>query len=774
MKPTILIFCLLALNAPLLSAQNEAVYSSKEFLNRYGERIPAPAFSPTMDLSSLSLEDLRHLRALPLARKGYLFREADIRAWFQGKDWYQPVWWDARMDFRLTREEEDFVARVDRRIEELRTRNFVTRNAIRVPHLANAINLSQFDSIPRPLLEKLEVHGFAIVPGQDEQLFHVYEENDYQLTPNFVTTDVFLQLFHMYFDFLLRRIEEQRLVPALDAFSRALVSGATPALTGSGSPLVKRAAARVVVHAAVAATLLGKGKAPKVPPALASVVKTEVARVKAANARGSDFLDNELFDYTAFIPRGHYTRSEALKRYFRAMLWMQRAPLYLDSEEGLVATALMASIVKSQPKIRDLYTSIAEPLTFIAGAPDNLSLVEAMSQLDGTTVVEKELPLYRYRLLAKDPERIKAKGSDALVEKMVARPRLLVFAQRYSPDAEVLQRSVHVKRDPKPLRPFPKGLDVFAALGWTAATDILLTEIKEAESWPAFPDTLGVLRTTFASYPSWEANIYNLWLSGIAGLRIIDDRAQPVMHTPAWQKRCLNTALAAWTGLKHDFALYSKQAEVAECGGEEPPPPPVTVGYVEPALPFWIRSEQLMEKTRELLTRFGWWTGDVKAVSTAIRETAGFLRLISEKELRNERLKDKEYETIRLMGSTIDQLTRQVMGVVDWGTVVGPDRSIALVTDVFTNGDLCLQEAVGLGNSLYVLVEIDGWITLTRGAVYSTYEFIQPTQERLTDERWQQRIEEGDLPDLPNWIREILAPVKPLEPAEGSSYSSGC
>jgi phage-related protein len=49
------------------------------------------------------------------------------------------------------------------------------------------------------------------VPAQHEQLFHVYEQNDYSCFPSFVTTDLYLQLFHLYFDCMLREIEENKL-----------------------------------------------------------------------------------------------------------------------------------------------------------------------------------------------------------------------------------------------------------------------------------------------------------------------------------------------------------------------------------------------------------------------------------------------------------------------------------------------------------------------------------------------------------------------------------
>ena len=62
-------------------------------------------------------------------------------------------------------------------------------------------------------------NGFAIVPAEHNQLFHVYEKNDYADFPSFVTTDLYLQLFHLYFDCVLRDVEEKHLDSLMIVFS---------------------------------------------------------------------------------------------------------------------------------------------------------------------------------------------------------------------------------------------------------------------------------------------------------------------------------------------------------------------------------------------------------------------------------------------------------------------------------------------------------------------------------------------------------------------------
>ena len=75
-----------------------------------------------------------------------------------------------------------------------------------------------------------------------------------------------------------------------------------------------------------------------------------------------------------------------------------------------------------------------------------------------------------------------------------------------------------------------------------------------------------------------------------------------------------------------------------------------------------------------------------------------------------------------------------------------------------------------------MVVEIDGCLYLTRGAVLSYREFIQPIDEqRLTDEEWQQQLEKNARKGVPEWMKPILVPLKKLPEAnEEYFYSSGC
>ena len=67
-----------------------------------------------------------------------------------------------------------------------------------------------------------------------------------------------------------------------------------------------------------------------------------------------------------------------------------------------------------------------------------------------------------------------------------------------------------------------------------------------------------------------------------------------------------------------------------------------------------------------------------------------------------------------------------------------------MVADVAT-GNRCAatlsKKAPGRIMEVYVVVPVEGKLVLTRGGIYSQYEFVQPTSDRLTDEQWRQRLD---------------------------------
>lgn len=436
-----------------------------------------------------------------------------------------------------------------------------------------------------------------------------------------------------------------------------------------------------------------------------------------------------------------------------------------------------------QTPLIELYQHIYTPLTFLMGEADNLSIFDIARILEKNNAIHIEDALTAGQIekvnqtlieLAKHKNNIKPQ-----IE-ITCRDKINFMPQRYLSDNEVTQKLVDV--NPNSQRAYPKGLDVFAAFGTGTAESLLIDFYKEPNNWSEYSKELQQLKDKFKTSKSTQLSVYELWMKSLLIMQQTDKNNPGFMQTPEWGYKNLNTALASWAELKHDAILYGEQPMAAECGGAGPPDP-IVVGYVEPNLPFWRKMENILQATRLILQQNDCMTDDLKGKTDQLNDYVTFLIQVTEKELRGEKLTEPEYRTLEYMGSSIEYFTLSVVApdlhLDDWSLVQGPDKSIAIVADIYTrnirgcNKNGILHVATGNANNIYVVVEIEGNLYLTRGATFSYYEFVQPLGTRLTDEEWQKMLEEKKAPAVPEWMKSILIEKEP-HVDERVFYSSGC
>lgn len=756
------------------------------------------------DISHLSFQELRLLRSYPYAIHGYHFMEADINAFFSANTkWYNnlvnDIYWDAEEgkgkfaesyeEVNLTPEEKAFVDRIDARMTELRQHQFIQRDSYYLGNTNNIVNLFQFKDIDKEILEKLQQNNFVITKGNNLQLFHAYEENDYRQVPNFITTDLYLQAFHMYFSYILKSLEKQHIIPTLEMLCHSFNAACIKLAEQTEDESLKDMAEHAATFYAIPYYLL-TNKTLTVPSKYETEYQEEIEHINKQEDNFSDFLSykDAYFPYSLFKPRGHYTREPQLQAYFKAMMWLQTACFCREQQEQLKRSIFQAAVLctyKSidQTPLIKLYQHIYTPLTFLMGEADNLSIFDIARILEKNNAIHIEDALTAGQIekvnqalieLAKHKNNIKPQ-----IE-ITCRDKINFMPQRYLSDNEVIQKLVDVNSNSQ--RAYPKGLDVFATFGTGTAESLLIDFYKEPNNWSEYSKELQQLKDKFKTSKSTQLSVYELWMKSLLTMQQTDKNNPGFMQTPEWGYKNLNTALASWAELKHDAILYGEQPMAAECGGAGPPDP-IVVGYVEPNLPFWRKMENILQATRLILQQNDCMTDDLKGKTDQLNDYVTFLIQVTEKELRGEKLTEPEYRTLEYMGSSIEYFTLSVVDpdlhLDDWSLVQGPDKSIAIVAGIYTrnirgcNKNGILHIATGNANNIYVVVEIEGNLYLTRGATFSYYEFVQPLGTRLTDEEWQKMLEEKKAPAVPEWMKSILIEKEP-HVNERVFYSSGC
>lgn len=767
-----------------------------------------------MDITGLPLSDLRVLRNAPAAQKGFPFKDSYLRGIYKSTSWYDSLMWafdvkveDAQIqskegeewrDFyyrtideahllNYTEQELAFMKRLKERETELMTQNFQVEEGLRV-NMGNLVNPTQLKDFDTLLCQRLAEEGFAIVPADHEQLFHVYEKNDYNEFPNFVTTDLFLQVYHLYIDCMLRELEQYQLLQLMTDFSKEMRDIMAANYDGSPDDSEEgRIAWRNRQFFDVALHLFTGKSMENV-----SNYRTEQEEIdkclKAENNFSGLLMDYQgtEFPYSLFRARGHYTRSDALKRYFHGMMWLQTASLGTQHDTEVKQAVMMAFAMKNSKSARQKYDKINNLITFLMGKPDNLSLIQVISEVEKTGKSQEEL-VNDEKAIAKLTATLNEIGNKQTrirpKYENTSHNKICVMPQRYQPDGEVLQEMVDYDNRPTK-RATPKGLDVFAAMGVSAAEQILIEEKCE---WKDYTANLTKMKKRMSEV-DWKETIVTQWMNT---LKVMNDKDKSqklpyFMMNPEWSKKDLNAALASWAELKHDAILYAKQPMGAECGGGGLPEP-VVKGYVEPNVNFWEKAIELLDNTEKLLKEQDMLTEKISNTTERLRDEASFLLKVSKDELAGKTLTDEVNDQIEIIGSVFENISLDLIREPDqylmgWNNVEGADRKVALVADVYTANaknnpnKSILFEAVGNADEIYVVVEIGGYLYLTRGAVLSYREFQQSIEEpRLTDEEWQQMLEKNPRKGVPEWMKRIIVPLnKQPEVNEEFFYSSGC
>ncbi len=651
----------------------------------------------------------------------------------------------------------------------------------------------------------LEQNGFAIIehdfglfdPNRDD-IVKPYEYLRDKEVPLFVTADTLLHLYHIQFDETLKDIEEREFIEDINDLTTALLDDAL-SLHEQYTGDLKEAAKRNIAYLAVAKKLIDPNA--RVPLLVNDLVAAELAKIDAHEG----FSESDIFiykeDYSQYVPRGHYTRSEQLKRYFRTLMWYGRIAFLLKGAENwgpmgeafisiedakiqtLQAVLLAKSIENIQVAQRsglDVWDRLYSVTAFYVGLADDLAPYEYLDTLNKIfgsdfepAILENENIFFHLKTelsLLRSPQIYGGTGdiwinppvtSEALDEVLDKTKGMRLMGQRFIPDSYMFQHLVFPdvleyigNAEPKPFtygaqgdRCYPRGLDVMAILGSDRAKDIL---IEDGDTdYINYELSFNELKDQFDAFElaDWNRNLYWSWLYSLQALIEGFGEGYPnFMRTQAWQERELNAALASWTQLRHDTILYAKQSYTP---GRTSITPKVT-GYVEPVPEFYGRLLALTQMTRLGLT--GLDVLSAQAADRLINLETILERLIeiANKELTNQLLSEQDYEYIKDFAKTLEGA---VLGVEETGL------KTTLIADVHTYSYEALVVEEAVGNVDLIVAAFpgpDGSILLAAGPVLSYYEFKHPMSDRLTDEAWRNLLTSPDRPERPEWYAPLM------------------
>ena len=595
----------------------------------------------------------------------------------------------------------------------------------------------------------LAKNGFVVTTRFYHRIFGPYLDKN---LPHFVTADSVHRTYHVLFE---EHLKEMERVIAGDAATLAAAMRAAleqqPLDVVAGGVLAEEAeAARMmaIAYFQVAEALLSAEESGEALPETAGA---ELALIASAAGVAHSPLFRRDVDYSQFKPRGFYTESPELRRYFRAMSWFGNGAFLLSSPRDTLAALMIARAMMDTPVARECWQHIDQVYTAFLGPCDDLTPVEYANRLSSLGLLASK------EALASAMETLRVELRDPTINSMVLSPLQMAdwaaaskgmrfMGKRYLPDSAIFMDLT----DPAvPGRGFPTGLDIMAANG-SARAAALIAGTREG-THPAYVAGAERAAARLAAIKADENTQYAAFLRVAETLHAPPEpNAAPFAKTAAYADKNLMTSLAAWASTRHAWMLHAKHSSMSRGASIDEPPP----GYVEPNPAFFDAMKELASRTKLLFTNAG--RVDLERFNSfeSLLEDLG---VIVGKELAGQSLNHRDLFIIQEYGFRIAALqgfhtNSRIDHAFPW---------MALVADVHTEhaSGQCLEVATGGAMPIYVVLEHEGIPYLHVGGVYSYYEFIQPIGERLTDEEWRSQWDRGEAPAPPAWTSSFLAGV---------------
>lgn len=630
-----------------------------------------------------------------------------------------------------------------------------------------------------------------------EMFYRIYNHD----LPVYISSDAVLHAWHRTYDAMLEELEESYLHESLNDLLTSMANQLPKVQQEYGKGIMEESVKDADYFLAVARSLL-QGSPAKThlnqEPRLAKTLE----RIEQLGAE-KFYLFGKIreIDFSQFKVRGHYENSELLKKYFKAMMWCGRTDMRVaggneenatgSSPRELGGALVLLDLLQKAGKFEQ-WQQFDQIIQTFVGKTDSMTFAHLkgiakkagiqspgqIKKLEDLTAIQKDILAGKIGMqhIRGDIVYSSPFGTDK-----AELPRsFTLLGQKFVMDswttAKVVTDDV-IWDDVRVQRRIPSCLDVaFAVFGNDQTVPLLVQRMsnpkgKKFRDGLNYQHNLAAVRNILDSQDKkvWDENIYMNWLSTVRELSepTTDAKYPEVMRTKEWAMKTLNTQLASWAQLRHDTILYVKQSYTAGAKCFYP------AGYVEPVPHFWIRLEKMANSAAKLIeqTPFGPHQVLQKKQATFLLNFAkqvAVLNGIAVKELDQKPLSAAEtkflQEVVRIKhGSGTTVYNGWYPGLFYKG---GNDcaKWDALVADVHTDvpapilGDPGCVLTQGVGNIDLLMIAIDNGKDkmVYAGPVLSHYEIEMPAYKRKADSEWRKDINEGNLPQRPEWTEGYL------------------
>lgn len=433
---------------------------------------------------------------------------------------------------------------------------------------------------------QLKRDGILVTNKAYKQIFQAYIENPRP----FITSDSLLNAYHVLFEESIRNLEKRQAV-----LLRKLVYSLYKKLEDKKIN-EEFFFTQKLFHQAVQRDKLVIGIALKLfepdfkleDSMLNKLAEIEITKINKAKGismpewLGKSSEDFTGIDYSRFKVRSFYSKSECLKRFFKATAWLQAVPFKVKKDVDLLAFMILQQCwyaLTSDYHIKPKYYNYFKPYSQLLGKQDGVGITSSLKKRN--VYNENDLKSYRKKLLNSKKTSLINDSIRFTHLSKVGIEELRILPARRTPSAILFSFTT----DTRLVRQtFPNGLEVCALLGSNFATKQLTEDVKK------------IIKKKKNLISSNNYTLYERYLNTLKTLFNNKHNSIPAfMKTKSWKIKSCNTVLGAWAQMRHTWALQAKQNAQYLCVIEG------DSGFVEPSVEFWGHMAKLCELTRRTL-----------------------------------------------------------------------------------------------------------------------------------------------------------------------------
>jgi len=552
-------------------------------------------------------------------------------------------------------------------------------------------------------------------------MFDLYRQNRMLGIPNQITEDFLLLSYSMISEQAVADVETGKDLPGLTELMDHLTAGAAKAGDSEAAKADRQ-------FLEVVRDLLSEKPAEASDP----VVAKELELIRGAAGPARSELLKQTIDYSQMKPRGHYTKTPELSRYFQAVKYSGEALFYVKDSPATgidAATAdrltqqavLLSGWIRDDAKSGKWFGDFQARRNWMFGPPEDLRTEDVNKVADTmpkASPAEVRTALLRYaRKYGRQPAILSGSVDSSKLEKGVTAKDALtgwrLLPGSFTPGAAAAQLLVYpsvgkylgkgtpasvTTVDGMKVKGFPLAAEMMSMLGSKEAAKLASdTDETNYEGYNKARLKAGKQLIVKSGLSSEQLGLLRDWFSQTDKS---DDR--------------LATARGFWTWTLHGSVLYAKQSSTG-VGKGLGPRDDRTTAWLEPSVALYTG---LLKISKEWEQRTGSAAfAEYSKVLTRCIEIAG-------KEKTGTALAPEDVEFLNGLDKNLLTLT---------GT---EDHPIAADFHTDLNSGQVLTEALGYPKAV---MHADA-----RGARFAPEEFKQKISERLTDEAWQELLKQRE------------------------------